>query len=123
MNHAWCGLVALAFCFQIQIASAQNNVELAHDVSPWPGAGIMVAGELWDSFLPPNAGPYYSESGQPLVSTFLRIGNFDRTWSTPTHMWPGGWPYGMFWGKGMYLTEFNPDTSWNPAVLGGQTNP
>jgi hypothetical protein len=38
-------------------------------------------------------------------------------------MWPGGWPYGMFWGKGMYLAEFNPDTSWNPPLLGGSPNP
>jgi len=91
--------------------------------APWPGSGVMVSGGLWDSFLPPNAGPYYSEAGAPLVSTFLRIGNFDRVWSTPTHMWPGGWPYGMFWGKGMYLAEFNPDTTWNPAVIAGAPNP
>jgi hypothetical protein len=89
----------------------------------WPGSGVMVAGELWDSFLPPNAGPYYSEVGMPLTSTFLRIGNFDRAWTTPTHMWPGGWPFGMFWGKGMYLTEYNPDSSWNPLTLAGSPNP
>ena len=83
----------------------------------------MVAGDLWDSFLPPNFGPYYSERDQPLFGTMLRMGNFDREWRTPTHMWPGGWPYGMFWSKGMYFTEYNPDSSWNPATLGGTTNP
>ena len=83
----------------------------------------MVAGELWDSFLPPNAGPFYSEVGAPLVGTFLRMGNFDRQWTTPTHMWPGGWPFGMFWSKGMYLTEFNPDTTWNPILLASAPNP
>ncbi len=86
-------------------------------------AGVMIAGELWDSFLPPNAGPYYGEVHQPLRSTFLRIGNFDRMWSTPTHMWPGGWPYGMFWAKVMYLAEFNPDSLWNPPLIAGKENP
>ncbi len=104
-------------------ADPGNSTPSATQLSSWPGAGMMVAGELWDSFLPPNAGPYYSEVGLPLVGTFLRIGNFDRVWSTPTHMWPGGWPYGMFWGKGMYLTEFNPDSSWNPPLLAGSPNP
>jgi len=27
------------------------------------------------------------------------IGNFDRAWTTPTHMWPGGWTNGNFWSK------------------------
>jgi hypothetical protein len=100
-----------------------NSTLPATQPAAWPGAGVMVAGELWDSFLPPNAGPYYSEVGLPLTGTFLRIGNFDREWSTPTHMWPGGWPYGMFWAKGMYLAEFNPDTGWNPPLLAGSPNP
>ena len=90
---------------------------------PADGAGVMIAGELWDSFLPPNVAPYYSEANQPLIGTFLRIGNFDREWSTPTHMWPGGWPYGMFWAKGMYLAEFNPDSTWNPPTIAGNPNP
>ena len=100
--------------------TATQTVERA---SAWPGAGVMVAGELWDSFLPPNAGPYFNEAGLPLIGTFLRIGNFDREWKTPTHMWPGGWAYGMFWGKDIYLTEFNPDTGWNPSLLAGSPNP
>ena len=89
----------------------------------WPGSGVLVSGELWDSFLPPNRGPYYSETSTPITGTFLRMGNFDRAWTTPTHMWPGGWPYGMFWSKGMYVCEFNPDSAWNPSILGGMANP
>lgn len=95
----------------------------ARQVDTTKQAGVMIAGELWDSFLPPNVSPTYFEQNLPLRSTFLRIGNFDRLWSTPTHMWPGGWPYGMFWGKGMYLLEFNPDSTWNPPAIGEKTNP
>ena len=91
-------------------------------LNPANGAAVMIAGELWDSFLPPNVSPYYSEANQPLIGTF-RIGNFDRAWSTPTHMWPGGWNYGMFWGKGMTFAEYNPDASWNPPTIAGTVNP
>lgn len=90
---------------------------------PANGAGIMVGGELWDSFHPPNAGALYVEANQPVIANILRMGNVDRTWSTPTHMWPGGWTNGNFWGKNTWLTEFNPDSTWNPPAIGGQPNP
>ena len=91
--------------------------------NPAGGAGVMVSGDFWDSFLPPNVGPYYGEASQPIIGTFMRIGNFDRAWTTPTSMWPGGWQNGQFWGKGFYLTEYNPDSTWNPPTIGGNTNP
>lgn len=105
------------------VHSLVTGETIAQQVDTLKRAGVMIAGELWDSFLPPNVGPYYGEANLPLRRTFLRIGNFDRAWSTPTHMWPGGWPYGMFWAKGMYLVEFNPDSTWNPPAIGGKTNP
>jgi hypothetical protein len=111
------GLFVLFFVIHLASHAQQSGT------APWPGSGVMIAGQLWDSFLPPNAGPWYGEKGAPLVSTFMRIGNFDRAWSTPTHMWPGGWPYGMFWSKGMSLTEFNPDSAWNPLAIAGAPNP
>ena len=100
-----------------------TNTVISAPLKPADGSGVMIAGELWDSFLPPNVGPTYFEVNQPLIGTFLRIGNFDRAWSTPTHMWPGGWPYGMFWSKGMVLAEFNPDSTWNLPSIAGNPNP
>ncbi len=91
--------------------------------NPAAGAGMMVAGELWDSFLPQSVGPYYSEGAQTLTGEFIRIGNFDRAWSSPTHMWPGGWTNGNLWTKGMGVTEWNPDPNFNPPTIGGVANP
>jgi hypothetical protein len=102
----------------------RNSIPESQTVlGPANGAGVMVAGELWDSFFPSNVGPYYGESAQPLNSHLLRIGNFDRAWSTPTHLWPGGWTNGNFWAKNMWLTEFNPDTTWNPPTIDSAANP
>jgi hypothetical protein len=87
------------------------------------GTGIMVAGQLWDSFMPANRGPYYSEASNQLVQDAIRIGNFDRLWSTPTHMWPGGYDHGNFWNKDIWIATFDPDPTYNPATIGGATNP
>lgn len=134
MNRGWklsnrvCALSLFAISLalgQVQHSEDEGKYQFDYNgtVDPANGAAVMVAGRLWDSFLPPNVRSYYGEVDQPLIGTFLRIGNFDRAWSTPTHMWPGGWPYGMFWGKGMYLAEFNPDSTWNPFLIGGVRNP
>lgn len=90
--------------------------------NPAAGAAMMIAGELWDSFLPQSVTPYYSEAATTLTGEFLRIGNFDRQWSSPTHLWPGGWTNGNFWGKGMTVCEYNPDPNFNPATIGGVAN-
>ena len=125
----WMALVALfgmalVAYGQSAVREDINDLNKATSIlDPANGAGIFVAGNLWDSFLPPNVGPYYSEATQPIIGTFTRIGNFDRAWSSPTHMWPGGWTNGNYWGKGFYLTEFNPDTLWNPPTIGGAANP
>jgi hypothetical protein len=66
---------------------AQNKVSDIND--PAAGKGMIVAGELWDSYMPLNKGPFYSEATLDLFKV-VRIGNFDRQWSSPTHMWPGG---------------------------------
>jgi len=90
---------------------------------PANGSGVMVSGELWDSFMPPNKGPAYTEAARDILFTFMRIGNFDRAWTTPTHVWPGGWTNGNYWAKGMVLTEWNPDPTFNPQTVAGKTNP
>ncbi len=90
---------------------------------PANGSGVMVAGELWDSFMPANRGPYYGEAARQLVEDQIRMGNFDRQWSTPTHMWPGGWDHGNFWNKDIEMAVYDPDTTFNPPTIGGATNP
>ncbi len=87
------------------------------------GSGIMVAGNLWDSYMPANRGPYYGEAANPLVEDMVRMGNFDRNWSTPTHMWPGGYDHGNFWNKDLEMAVFDPDPNFNPATIGGKANP
>src|SRR6059036_3064905 len=54
--------------------------------NPANGSGMLIAGELWDSFLPQSVGPYYGEASTTLTGEFIRIGNFDRAWSSPTHL-------------------------------------
>ena len=48
--------------------------------------GVFTAGDIWESFLPSNAGRYYGEAeDDPLKSWVLfRVGNWDRQWTTPT---------------------------------------
>jgi len=99
---------------------AQNKVSGVLD--PANGNGMMVAGELWDSYMPLNKGPYYSEATADILRE-MRIGNFDRAWSSPTQMWPGGWNFGSFWNKSMQFLVWDPDPTFNPATIGGVTNP
>jgi hypothetical protein len=87
------------------------------------GSGVMVAGELWDSFKPAKTGGFYSETTRDVISNAFRIGNFDRQWTTPTHMWPGGWTNGNFWGKNFLISVFDPDSTFNPPTVSGVPNP
>jgi hypothetical protein len=130
MRRTWRSLTICLTAFAVTAGGYAQNPEKDAELSeldrvsvPANGAGVMIAGELWDSFLPPSVGPYYTERGDSLWPTFLRMGNFERAWGTPTHMWPGGWDLGIYWGKGMLLSEYNPDTTWNPAMIAGSPNP
>jgi hypothetical protein len=55
----------------------------ANSVVGFPGAGVIQAGDLSDSFLPQAFGPFYSEGGTSRwkVPGTIRFGNFDRAWS------------------------------------------
>ena len=99
---------------------AQNKVSGVLD--PANGNGMMVAGELWDSYMPLNKGPYYSEATADILRE-MRIGNFERQWSSPTHMWPGGFNFGAYWNKSMQFLVWDPDPTFNPATIGGVANP
>jgi hypothetical protein len=47
-------------------------------VDPAYGRGVMVAGELWDSFMPASTGPFYGEATQPIIRTLIRIARGPR---------------------------------------------
>jgi hypothetical protein len=91
-------------------------------LDPARGSAVMISGELWDSFMPPNKGPYYEQAALDMLNS-IRVGNFDRAWSSPTHMWPGGWDRGAFWNKQFEITVWDPDTTFNPPQVGGAANP
>ena len=105
------------------LAFAQSGDGLKKVNDPANGRGVMVAGELWDSFMPMNKGPYHGESSRDYITTLVRMGNFDRLWTTPTHLWPGGWNFGNWWNKGMEMVEWNPSPTFNPQTINGKTNP
>ena len=69
--------------------------------------GVFTAGDIWESFLPSNAGRYYgAEVDNPAKSYDLfRIGNWDRQWTTPTQMYPGGENLHMPWGQDLQMSE------------------
>jgi len=105
------------------LAFAQSGDGLKKVMDPATGKGMMVAGEYWDSYMPMNKGPYHGESSRDYITTLVRIGNFDRLWSSPTEMWPGGYPGGNFWNKGIEMLEWNPSPTFNPQTLNGKANP
>ncbi len=105
------------------LAFAQSGDGMKKVNAPASGSGVMSAGELWDSFMPMNKGPYYGEASSPFITTLVRVGNFDRQWSTPTQLWPGGWTFGNYWNKGIEMLEWNPSPTFNPQTVAGKTNP
>ncbi|MBF8248082.1 MAG: hypothetical protein HW374_882 [Bacteroidetes bacterium] len=112
-------LVSLPTRSYAQTASAASVVG-------FPGAGALQAGDLWESLLPEAFGPFYSEAGTAGTlgsRQFIRFGNFDRAWTTPNSHWPGAFPWTMYWSHYMHVMEFNPDTTFNPATIGGVANP
>jgi len=98
----------------------------------YAGAGVIQAGDIWDSFLPQGmgitgptvSGVNYEEAATAAalgVRRFLQMGNFDRAWSTPASNWPSAFYMTPYWGRSGWVTVYDPDTTWNrgPAT----TNP
>ncbi len=71
--------------------------------------GVMVAGDIWDAFMPSNAGTFYSEGNNDPAKrwTTFRIGNWDRQWSQPTQMYPGGENLHLPWGQDIQIAEYS----------------
>jgi hypothetical protein len=115
-----CALFALA----IVPASLMAQTAPATSVFNYPGAGVIQAGDVWESFLPQGTTPNYSEAGTATslgVRRFLQMGNFDRGWTTPATHFPAAFPITPYWFKDAYVMVYEPDTTWNrgPAA----TNP
>jgi hypothetical protein len=92
----------------------------------YPGGGVIQAGDTWESFLPMSFTPSYSDAGTYLTQgykNFIRLGNFDRAWSTPATHWPAAWFYTNYWYKNAWAGAFDPDVTFNPTTIGGVANP
>ncbi|MGE5315735.1 MAG: hypothetical protein ACM3Q4_13665 [Acidobacteriota bacterium] len=93
----------------------------ADKVLNYPGAGVLQAGDIWESFLPENYTlPTWPTAG---VTMMIKIGNFDRQWSTPGSHWPNAYPWSPYWGKWFFATVYDTSTTWNPEKVGTQNNP
>ena len=89
---------------------------LSQSVANYPGAGVMQAGDAWESFLPQGYGPNSTEATTAAtlgVRRFIQMGNFDRNWSTPATHWPAAFYMTPYWLKDNWVTVYDPDTTWN----------
>ena len=116
-----CALVVLA----IVPLSLMAQVIPPTTVFNYGGAGVICAGDVWESFLPEGTTPYYGEATTAAtlgVRTFFRMGNFDRSWTTPGTHWPAGFPITPYWNKDGWVLVYDPDSTWNTNVPAG-SNP
>jgi hypothetical protein len=93
----------------------------ATSVFNYPGGGVICAGDVWESFLPEGTTPYYGEATTFATlgtRTFVRMGNFDRGWSTPGTHFPSGFPITPYWNKDAWVLVYEPDTTWNRGPEG-----
>jgi hypothetical protein len=115
-----CGLLALA----IFPTSVLAQTAPATSVFNYPGAGVIQAGDVWESFLPQGTGTTvgtvtgvnYGEAATAAtlgVRRFIHMGNFDRGWTTPATHWPSAFYLTPYWLKDNWVTVYDPDTTWN----------
>lgn len=112
-------LVVVPVSLFAQTAPATSTVN-------YPGGGVIQAGDCWESFLPMGFTPSYSDASTYLTQgykNFIRLGNFDRGWSTPGTHWPAAWFYTNYWYKNAWCGAFDPDPTFNPTQIGGKANP
>ncbi len=116
MTFVVCALVLLPFMATSQTASVFN----------YPGGGVLQAGDVWESFLPQGETPSYSDAGTAATlgtRTFLRMGNFDRGWTTPGTHWPAAYWMTPYWFKNAMVFVYDNSPTFNPEKIGGATNP
>ncbi|MEW6510964.1 MAG: hypothetical protein AB1428_08415 [Bacteroidota bacterium] len=113
--------LAVALVLLLPCAALAQPGTPANSVIGFPGAGVLQAGDLWDSFLPQAFGPYYGEGATyPTQGArqFIRFGNFDRGWSTPNAHWPAAFHWTIFWSHYMHAQVFHADSNFNPTKQG-----
>jgi len=88
----------------------------ANSVVNYPGAGVIQAGDVSESFLPQGTTPNYNEVSTAAtlgVRRLLSMGNFDRNWTTPATHYPAAYPLTPYWEKSAAVLVYDPDTTWN----------
>lgn len=116
----------LALLFAVAPVSLFAQTAPATSTVNYPGGGVIQAGDTWESFLPMSFTPSYSDAGTYTTlgyRNFLRLGNFDRSWSTPGTHWPAAWFYTNYWYKNAWAGAYDPDPTFNPTLIGGKANP
>ena len=126
-------LLILCFGLQLQAQVLQKEDYSDKPVKPqdYPagtGVGHMVAGDMWDSFLvpPSSSAPYYSEAGTAPtygIRQFMRVGNYDRAWSTGNGNWPHAFPFTIWWARYMHALVYDSDPTFCPKQINGKDNP
>ena len=104
--------IKIIFFLAILILMAFGDGVLAQSLSktmdPYPGVGIMTAGDLWDTFMPTWVKKtYYETQDNPNLSWHLvRVGNLERQWTTPTQMYPAGSDMHIPWKQDIEMIEY-----------------
>ena len=107
-----CVLLALV----IVPTSLMAQTAPATSVFNYPGAGVIQAGDVWESFLPQGTTPNYGEVASAAslgVRRFVQMGNFDRGWTTPSTHFPSAFPITPYWFKDAWVLAYEPDSTWN----------
>jgi hypothetical protein len=127
---AFLGLIVflcLTVSLQAQIIYKGNSPNSPTDYpAATTGTGHLVAGDLWDSFMPANKGPFSSEATswtQYGMRQFMRHGNFDRQWSTSNGHWPIAYPFTIWWAKYLHVAIYDSDPTFCPARINNVANP
>ena len=111
-------LITIAVCALVMLpllATAQTTIGYA-------GGGVIQAGDVWESFLPQGFVPCYSDASAYTTlgwRTFLRMGNFDRGWTTPGTHWPAAYPMTPYWFKNAMVFVYDTSSTFNPATIEG----
>ena len=104
--------IKIIFFLAILILMAFGDDVLAQRLSktmdPYPGVGVMTAGDLWDTFMPTWVKKtYYETQDNPNLSWHLvRVGNLERQWTTPTQMYPAGSDMHIPWKQDIEMIEY-----------------
>lgn len=92
------GILALLIAFQ-----GQSLATL------YPKVGVLCCGDLWDTFAPSGIYKDYTSSDVNIMANWqlIRMGNLERSWLTPTQMYPGGDIFHLPWSQQFVMVEYS----------------